>query len=67
MSPEDEMRIRRVAARMALLSYALTVIAALFSLWFAATGDLNSAVVFALSALMFLVSGVAWTFRTRGY
>lgn len=67
MSPEDEMRIRRAAAKAALFAYALTVISALAGLWFAAMGDLNSAVVLALSTLMFLTSAIICTFRTRGY
>lgn len=64
---DDEQRKRRNAACIALITYALSSLAALAGLWKAASGDANSAVSLALSALLFLVSAIASTMRTRGY
>jgi hypothetical protein len=63
----DEERKRRNAARIALFAYALCVLTALAGLWKAANGDTNSAVSLALSALLFLVSAIGFTARSRGY
>ena len=67
MGEHEERRIRENAARLALAMYVMTVAAAILGIVKLIHHDTNSAVAFALSAVLTLVSAIASTMRTRGY